>query len=297
LHDADTISTHRARRPGLGRHAAPTGARHDQHPTEVATQMFRPSDLSTTQPLAAPLTRRRFAALLPLALAAGLAVTGGIASSLTNASAAPAAAVAAQASSLQTNADLNLRAGPGTNYKVLLVIPRYAHVFDNGESSNGFRMVTYANTVGWVAARYLSPATPLPPHPGPVIGARVATVDLNLRAGPSTGNQVLRVIPRNAPVQITDTVVDGFRYVYYQDMGGWAFDQFLGEVPSDGPYDPAYATTTADLNLRAGPTRSTRVLAIIPEGSRVKLEAGAAGDYRQVTYQGTRGWVAYAYLN
>jgi uncharacterized protein YraI len=297
LHDADSIAAHRARRSGIDRHAAPTGARHDHHPTEVATPMVRPSDHSTTQSLAAPLTRRRFAALLPLALAAGLAVTGGIASSVTDASAAPSAAVAAQAASLRTTVDLNLRAGPGTNYKVLLVIPKGAHVFDNGEVSNGFRRITYANTVGWSAAQYLTAGTPVPPHPGPIVGARVATIDLNLRAGPSTGDKVIRVIPRNAPVQITDTVVDGYRYVYYQDLGGWAFDQYLGEVPGDGPDDPAYATTTADVNLRAGPTASTRVLAVIPEGSRVKLEAGAAGDYRQVTYQGTRGWVAYAYLN
>ena len=248
-------------------------------------------------------TRRRFAALIPVALAGTVALTGALGSITgSGASAAPASAPAAQATGLKATVDLNLRAGPGTTYKVLLVIPENGSVVDYAESSNGFRRVAYNGTVGWASELYLAYDEPIPPHAGPIIGVANATVDLNHRATPSLSAQVIQVIPKGGRVQITETTVNGWRYVYFNDLGGWVADQYLAvptepEPEPEPPYDPGYATTTADLNLRAGPTSATKVLAIIPAGTRVKLEAGASGDYRQVTYNGIRGWAAYAYLN
>ena len=244
------------------------------------------------------MTRRRFAALLPVALAGTIALTGGLgAIGASGAGAAPAPAIAAQVSGLQTTVDLNLRAGPGTNYPVLLVIPRAANVFDHGEGSNGFRHVTYNNTAGWAAEQYLTPGEYIPPHAGPVVGTAFTAVDLNLRSGPGSGNAVIRVMPRGSAVEITETVANGYRYVYFQGLGGWAADQYLSSGPGDGPYDPSKATATADLNLRASPSRSAPVLLVIPEGGQVDVLPGASGEYREVAYQGTRGWAAYAYLN
>ena len=42
---------------------------------------------------------------------------------------------------LTTTTALNLRSGPGTNRRVLRVIPQGAHVFDHGTVRNGFRSV------------------------------------------------------------------------------------------------------------------------------------------------------------
>jgi uncharacterized protein YraI len=247
---------------------------------------------------AVSLSRRRFAAFLPVALAAGLALTGGIASPGPDAHAAPSAVVAAQATNLQTTADLNLRAGPGTTYRVLRVLPKGVRVFDHGQVRNGFRKVTYNNTVGWASGQYLAPGTQVPPHAGPVIGTAVTTTSLNLRAGPSTGEGVIRVMRQGSAVEITGTLVDGFRYVYHQGTGGWAFDRYLGTgVPGDGPYDPRYATATANLNLRARPSTSSQVLLVIPSGAKVRLGAEFANGFRAVTYNGVTGWASTAYLN
>ena len=249
------------------------------------------------QPLAAAVTRRRFAKLLPVALAAGLALTGGLASDVGRAAAAPGPAVAAQGATLRATADLNFRIGPGLGYQVLAVIPRGAQVVDHNEEIDGFRFVTFNDTRGWAAAQYLSAGSQVPPHAGPVIGTGVAAVDLNLRSGPGTGHPVLRVMAKGSQVELTDTVVDGFRYVYSQGLGGWAFDRYLAPFAGEGPYDPTVATATADLNLRAGPSLADRVLRVIPEGGRVQIGDGAANGYVEVTYDGTAGFAATAYLN
>jgi uncharacterized protein YraI len=223
-----------------------------------------------------------------LVLSTLVAVTGG-------AGAAPAAAPAAQQGSLKTTAALNLREGPGTGYRVLVVIPKNAHVFDHGETSNGFRKVTYNNTRGWAYAAFLAPGSSVPPHPGPVIGKAVVAVVLNLRAGPSTGDPVLRAMPKGALVDVTDTVVDGFRYVYHNGTGGWAFAQFL--APAGGE-SPAYFTTTAAVNLRAQPNSSAAIKLVVPAGAVVvDIDlAPLVNGYRGVAYNGTVGWVYDAYL-
>jgi uncharacterized protein YraI len=55
-----------------------------------------------------------------------------------------------------TTSDLNLRSGPSTNRRVILVMPPGAAVTLTGENSNGFLGVTYRGTSGWASATYLS---------------------------------------------------------------------------------------------------------------------------------------------
>ena len=133
---------------------------------------------------------------------------------------------------------------------------------------------------------------------GPVVGTAVTTVDLNLRSGPGTANAVLRVVPAGSIVAITDTVANGYRYVVHQALGGWVLDQYLDPgVTGELPYDPNYATTTADVNLRAEPSLSGAILAVIPAGTRVRLNPEFANGFRGVEHLGVNGWVRVDYLN
>ena len=54
-----------------------------------------------------------------------------------------------------TTAALNLRSGPSTQDKVLLVIPQGAKVTDTGTLTNNFSKVTYNGTTGWAHIDYL----------------------------------------------------------------------------------------------------------------------------------------------
>ncbi len=89
----------------------------------------------------------------------------------------------------------------------------------------------------------------------------------------------------------------------YQGLAGWIYDAYLalpGYTPSEptGPvYDPNYATATANLNLRAEPSLSAKVLLAIPSGARVRMVGGGSGQFSKVSYNGTTGWAATAYLN
>ena len=112
----------------------------------------------------------------------------------------------------QTTAALNFRAGPGTDYGIITVIPPGASVSLTGAESSGFLEVIYNGTLGWVAADYInvggsapapSPEPEPSPDPGIVTGTARTTASLNLRSGPGTGYSALTVMPSWWPSAMT----------------------------------------------------------------------------------------------
>ena len=241
-----------------------------------------------------PLTRR---AVLGKAVSFGAAaVAVGVAGKLSPAG--------AQAVTLyKTTTALNFRSGPGTSYSVIAVIPAGTVVAHTGAIQNGFYEVGYNGTYGWTHRDYLAPVGSGPSQPADpvVVGNARTTSAVNLRSGPSTGHQVLRVVAADTWVGVSGTVQNGFRYVVHSGQAGWIFDQYLSwaiDGPSgEQPYDPNFATTTAALNLRAEASTGAKVLAVMPANARVRLLGGYANGFRQVSYNGTTGWAYAAYLN
>jgi uncharacterized protein YraI len=56
------------------------------------------------------------------------------------------------------------------------------------------------------------------------------------------------------------------------------------------------AVTTADLNLRAGPSEDADVVTVIPSGSTIDLLGDTVGGYVSAEFNGQVGWVARQYL-
>ncbi len=98
------------------------------------------------------------------------------------------AAAPAPTEKVTTTDRLNLRSGPNTTSAVLAVIPNGASVELTGQSSNGFRSVSYAGRKGWAFEAYLTiPATPPPPPPPPVVEDAPFDVT-NTIIGPARGS-------------------------------------------------------------------------------------------------------------
>lgn len=192
-----------------------------------------------------------------------------------DAAAAPVAAAqpvpegVAPAESATTIGAVNLRAGPGAEEPVLLVVPAGAAVAPTGEAAAGFLGVAYEGTTGWIDAAYLaaaevvatddavaapSPAA-LSAPPALAVGdapageLAVANDLVNLRAGPGYGEPVLRVLPPASPVTITGETSGGFLPVWYNGSQGWIAAEFLDAgnraEPSPEAEEPALAVPAA----------------------------------------------------
>ncbi len=189
----------------------------------------------------------------------------------------------------------NFRTGPSTSHPVIAVIPKGATFTLTAREQNNFYGVNYQGKTGWVYAPLIQPAAS--GHETPVIvGSAKTTASVNLRSGPSSSNQVLRVVPKGATVQASNTYRNGFRYVIHNGLAGWVADQYLAWSPNGNPTGETF-TTTARLNLRSEPNSGAKVRLVIPSGATVKALSGTANGWREVSYKGTAGWAATAYLN
>ena len=134
------------------------------------------------------------------------------------------------ASPATTTVDLNLRAGPGTSYEVLAVMPARSRVSALLEASqNGHVQVLYGEQAGWAAAAYLAVGNGGDDPTGcdTVAGSATTTADLNLRSGPGTDHPVVLVMPAGSTVTVTGASTNGFAPVAYQGTYGWASEFYL----------------------------------------------------------------------
>lgn len=193
-----------------------------------------------------------------------------------------------------------LRSGPGTGYSILASLSKGTEVqyLSYGGSANGYEWhkvkVIATGKEGFIASVLLSMPDGGTGSDPVITGTATTTAYVNLRTGPSTGHQVLRVVPQGATIQTSSTVQGGFRYVIHNGLAGWMSDQYIswGGQPGVETF-----TTTAYLNLRAEPSTSAKILLVMPSGATVTALSGTAAGWRQVSYNGTTGWAATDYLN
>jgi D-alanyl-D-alanine carboxypeptidase len=192
------------------------------------------------------------------------------------------------------SANANVRSGPSTGYAIIGVA-RPGDTFTlRGQTQNGYAAVIFQGKNGWLLASLVVEAGSSGSDPV-ISGTAWTTATVNLRSGPSTSNQVLRVVPGGSKIGTSSTVQNGFRYGSYDGQTGWMSDAYIG---ASNPDDQGgnYRTTTANLNLRADPSTSAKILMVIPAGKQVQVLHTGVGQYVNVNYGGYQGWVAAAYL-
>ena len=217
----------------------------------------------------------------------------------------------AAAATATTTSALNLRAQGSTSSAVKLVMPAGATVEIVRRLSTGWYRILYQGVGGYAHGDYLSTGGGGGStsgggggsSSGGATGNARTTTSLNLRAGPSTGDRVLLVMPSGATVSLTGETSNGFLRLTYQGTTGWAHGSYIGNAGSSGGSDEdpgsgnaGSARTTTALNLRSGPTTSSRVLLVIPSGATVTLTGTYSGGFQGVTYNGTTGWAYADYL-
>lgn len=230
----------------------------------------------------------------------------------------------------KTAANLNMRTGPGTTFAIITTIPKDSSVKVESEAE-GWAKVSYGGKSGYVSTTYLTKteAVPAPapqpeptPDPAPEISTfeRKTTVNLNMRSGPGTSFGIILTIPRDSSVS-AEAESNGWVKVTYSGKTGYVSAQYLTQpaapVPApepapepvpepepvtdpvieepEAPVSDDWRSTTANLNLRSGEGTSYPIIRVIPSGTLLNVE-GVSGTWAKVTYNGSTGYVATAYL-
>jgi len=148
-------------------------------------------------------------------------------------------------------------------------------------------------------------ATAVVPTPRVARAAAATTTSaLNLRAGPSTADYIILVMPWGSTVNTLGPYQNGFYQVTYGGNTGWAYGAYLNlgaattppPPQGSGPGTSGTATTTLALNLRGGPSTADYVILVMPYGATVALTGQSANGFVSVNYNGSAGWAYAAYL-
>lgn len=247
-----------------------------------------------TPPLSARITQWRVIRVL----AVTLFLTATIVSSL---SLAPQAA---EAAATNTTTALNLRAGPGTKYDVILVMPAGASLKITGSYSKGFYPVRYQGIKGWAHSDYLGGGSYVEvSYQSGSTGTAYTTTSLNLRSGPSTSDSVITVMRSGAAVTLTGQSSNGFVSVEYNGSSGWAYESYLGSGGGSSSGSGATSSgtgtayTTTGVNLRSGAGTSYSIITVVPTGAAVTLTGSTSNNFLSVSYNGSDGWLYADYVS
>lgn len=210
---------------------------------------------------------------------------------------------------------LNLRQGPGTDFKVITVLASGAQVnVVTPDEGIGWAYVTYGKYAGWAASKYLkgdAVTNVQPSWSGDAVDCTV-TGDANLRRGAGTDSAVLTVVPAGFTVRV-DSYARGWASVAWGDTTGYISTSLLSGLPAadrtaaktsassaaaSGRYEgaPVTCTVKSDANLRSGPATSYPVLTAIPAGFSITVKSYANG-WACVSWGDTHGYMAMSLIS
>ncbi|MED4917456.1 SH3 domain-containing protein [Geobacillus thermodenitrificans] len=221
----------------------------------------------------------------------------------------------------QTTANLNMRTGAGTKYKIVLTIPKGKTVKATEKLGDWYKVSyeysekgkKYTKT-GWVSGSYLKKVSSQPATGGTTKTTAVAstvyqtTANLNMRTGAGTKYKIVLTIPKGKTVKATEKLGDWYKVSYeYSEKGkkytktGWVSGSYLKKVSSQpttgntsqpdkgNTAKPTVITktvyqTTANLNMRTGAGTKYKIVLTIPKGKTVKATE-KLGDWYKVSYE------------
>ncbi|MBN2117823.1 MAG: SH3 domain-containing protein [Anaerolineales bacterium] len=208
---------------------------------------------------------------------------------------------------------LNVREGPGTNYKAIGFFQRNDVVESLESNDNGswlrVRRVSDGFT-GWCSSAYLVKITPPTPPPPPPTGERyrVNVGSLYVREGPGTNYKAVGYLVRNDIVEALEFNSDGSwtRLRRPTDgLTGWSSSQYLEKIDTTPPPPPPppptgekYRVTATRLHVREGPGTEYNSLGYV-ELNEIVTAIGANADetWRQIRRSdGLTGWSYAVYL-
>lgn len=209
---------------------------------------------------------------------------------------------------VRANGGLNVRTGPGTNYRILGTLPTGSNIDSTGPSRNGWMPISYRGQEGWVSGAYLNAVgagnTPSQAVPAER-GTAYTTARLNVRTGASLSYRVVTVLDKGAKVSTTGVAANGYSQIVHGEQLRWVATRYLSQtVPSqpqpvgDGlPTPTGSATATAPLLIRTTSGSDFTSVATVPVGTVLQLTGVTENGRTQVIYQGSLRWVTSQYLS
>ncbi len=116
---------------------------------------------------------------------------------------------------------VNLRAAPGAVAEIVATVPGGRRVTVTGATENGFAPARHGGHEGWIAADFLLADA------GDATISSITTEAVNLRAGPTSGDEVIEVLAAGQTVYRAGDPVAGYVPIAVDGVSGWVAAAYL----------------------------------------------------------------------
>jgi uncharacterized protein YgiM (DUF1202 family) len=202
-----------------------------------------------------------------------------------------------------TASALNMRTSPSTSSSVVTCLPKGTTVLVT-DSSDGWYQVWYQGQEGYMSADYLSFTTAAQANFGT---GTITGNSVRIRSGASTSSSVLGSADSGTTLSVTGVDGNWFQ-VSYNGSTAYVSGAYLS-LASTGSSNSSSSSSTSNtttasgtgtingtyVRMRSGPSTSHSILGTYNTGTTMTV-TGTSGDWYQVSYNGTTGYVYKAYL-
>lgn len=212
--------------------------------------------------------------------------------------------------SYQTNTNVNLRTGPGTKYKAILLIPK-SKTLTAIEQTGNWVKVSYVYTLngkktvktGWVITSFLKKNLTAPQTIKFSKTTYLTTDNLNMRSGASTKNKTVKIIPKGQTLISAEKLADWYKVIYsYPSKGktvtitGWVKGTFLKEYYKYSTITGGYYLSKKTVKLYPTPDTKNSAVYSLASGSNLYTTYQAINSLGQIWYRVSyKGKTLYVY--
>lgn len=211
-----------------------------------------------------------------------------------------AAPVLAASTTMVATANVNIRSGPGTNYKSLGMLNKGQTIVKTG-SSGQWAKVLYNSKTAYIMATYLKTysgsATPAPtptisilptPTPTPTNSLLYALVETAIRKGPATSYSAIGYLDPGDSITSLGTITSGY---YQVQLGGKTGYVRATDVTTQTPgaYGTVYALSRVTVYSATSTAASS--LGYLSQGQNAPRTGTVGSSWTQIQFNGQTGYV------
>lgn len=186
---------------------------------------------------------------------------------------------------------LNVRSGPGTNYKVISWVRNGQKITVLKDEGAWTKIrVDATGKTGYIKSSYIE--TEEVPAAAPVydlgcVKTKYASSAVHVRKGPGTSHEIAFKLASGARMRILGE--SGNWYLVEAENGK------TGYISKNYTRLGVIGATTANVNLRAGAASSTASMGVLSKGTEVTM-TGVSGNWTEVKYNGNTGFIYTKYV-
>lgn len=186
---------------------------------------------------------------------------------------------------------LNVRSGPGTNYKVIGWVRNGQKITVLKEEGAWTKIIVDATgKTGYIKSSFIEKEEISVEKPVYALGSvktKYETSTVNVRRGPGTKHNAEFALKSGTKMRILGESANW--YLIETEDGK------TGYISKNYTVSGVKGETTANVNMRKGPAANTPSLGVVPKGTSVTL-TGVTGNWTEVTFNGNTGFIYTKYV-